>query len=411
MSDDFHLLATLQSRSPAETDAMAARLAAFVSAGDVLALTGDLGAGKSQFARSFVRTKMADSQLDVPSPTFTIVQIYTSDTAQVAHADLYRLHDQAEVAELGFDDLLQGGPLLVEWPDKLPVYLQMMALLIRFEMAHDGTRVISFYGMLQWQSRLTDFLVPAPAMLLAAGRGTRMGAVSEHTPKPLVPVLGRTLLDRALDRLREAAALPAVVNVHHLPAHMLSHLGPLIAAGDVLLSDEQDDLLETGGGVVRAQDKLADIFAVINSDALWLDGPAGSAIAQLRAAFDMAHMDVLLLLVPMDIAMGAEGAGDYDVATIDEVPAGVQAIRSRDKTQPDSRADYLYGGIMITHKGAYNNAPLGAFSNKVIFDAAEKQGRLYGLVHDGRWMHVGTPEGLAEAEKALTHLAMDDDHD
>ena len=233
------------------------------------------------------------------------------------------------------------------------------------------------------------------AMVLAAGRGTRMGALSEHMPKPLVPVLGKPLLDRILAHLYATGIGPTVINVHHLADQLEAHLQSHLAKGDVVISDERDALLETGGGVKKALSLLGDdAFLVINSDALWVDGNAPT-LRRLQEAFDPAIMDVLLLTVKTDEAAGYDGVGDFISDTMKPGPVPVQFRGDA------AAAPVMYGGIQIVNPSLYDGTPDGAWSNREIFRKAAAKNRLYGLLHDGLWMHVGSPEGVTLAEARL----------
>ena len=106
--------------SQSETEGLAAKLAEVAKPGDLFALTGDLGAGKSTFARAFIRSLLSNPEAEVPSPTFTLVQAYDGPDYPVYHADLYRLHDPEEVYDLGLDDERSEAVMLIEWPDRLP---------------------------------------------------------------------------------------------------------------------------------------------------------------------------------------------------------------------------------------------------------------------------------------------------
>ena len=133
------------------------------------------------------------------------------------------------------------------------------------------------------------------AMVLAAGEGRRMRPLTEETPKPLLPLAGRTLLDHALDRVADAGIGEAVVNAHWLADQVAERIAARERPRCTLSQEEA--LLETGGGVVRALPRLgAAPFLVANGDAFWLDGPSPT-IARLARAFDPAEMDALLLLV------------------------------------------------------------------------------------------------------------------
>jgi MurNAc alpha-1-phosphate uridylyltransferase len=189
-----------------------------------------------------------------------------------------------------------------------------------------------------------------------------------------------------------------VVNVHHLADQIEDHLKHQIADGSVIISDERHELLETGGGTRRALKYLCkDPFFSINSDALWLDGTKPT-LKGMAEAFDPALMDVLLLMVPTEEATGYDGQGDFFVEETSEEPnVGPLEFRGDRETAP-----FMYGGIMISKPDLYQEEPEGSWSNLVIFRKALARGRLYGLVHQGLWMHVGTPEGIDAAEKILT---------
>ncbi|WP_062014719.1 tRNA (adenosine(37)-N6)-threonylcarbamoyltransferase complex ATPase subunit type 1 TsaE [Aureimonas sp. AU4] len=122
------------------TRRLAADLALAARPGDLLALQGDLGAGKSTLARAFLRALARDPELEVPSPTYTLVQLYDTQPP-AAHADLYRLGDEAEIEELGLVEVLEDGILLVEWPERAPSFTRHPGLRIRLRDAAGGGRV------------------------------------------------------------------------------------------------------------------------------------------------------------------------------------------------------------------------------------------------------------------------------
>lgn len=125
----------------AETEALGHRLAALARPGDVILLEGPIGAGKSCLARAFIRARLGRDE-EVPSPTFTLVQVYEADGVEIWHADLYRLTHSDEVWELGLDDAFTSAICLVEWPDRLGAHVPPDALRIRLEAQGDGRRAV-----------------------------------------------------------------------------------------------------------------------------------------------------------------------------------------------------------------------------------------------------------------------------
>jgi tRNA threonylcarbamoyl adenosine modification protein YjeE len=119
------------------TVALAVGLAAVLSPGDVVTLSGDLGVGKTTFARALIRHLAGDSTLEVPSPTFTLMQIYDLPGGPVAHADLYRVQAAEELVEMGFDDLGRDAIVLVEWPDRAAGFLPADRLDVELSLAAD----------------------------------------------------------------------------------------------------------------------------------------------------------------------------------------------------------------------------------------------------------------------------------
>ncbi len=232
--------------------------------------------------------------------------------------------------------------------------------------------------------------LPDTAMVLAAGLGTRLRPITDHRPKPLVEVGGRTILDRALDALAEAGVARSVVNTHYLGEMIAAHLAARTAP-QVELSPEAE-LLDTGGGVAHNLAALgAAPFFVVNADILWQEGPGGHALGRLAAAFDAERMDALLLLVPRSRAVGYDGPGDF-------LSAADGRLTRRGELPS---APYVFTGLQIVSPALFADAPAGAFSLNLLFDRAMSRGRLFGIEHTGRWLHVGTPEGLALAEAAL----------
>ena len=234
------------------------------------------------------------------------------------------------------------------------------------------------------QARMTT------AMVLAAGLGQRMRPLTADRPKPLVEVDGRALIDRVLDRLAAGGIETAVVNVHYLGEQIIDAL----AARErprIVISDERGELLDTGGGVAKALALLGDApFFVHNSDSIWTEGVEDN-LQRMRKYWDGARMDCLMLLAMTTTSTGYDGRGDF---TMDS--QGRVSRRGEHEVAP-----FAFTGVSIMHPRLFEDAPAGAFSLNRLWDRAIAAGRLYGLRLEGRWMHVGSPLGLAEAEQAL----------
>jgi MurNAc alpha-1-phosphate uridylyltransferase len=234
-------------------------------------------------------------------------------------------------------------------------------------------------------------------MVMAAGLGNRMRPVTDTRPKPLVTVAGRTLLDHALDRLKEAGIRQAVVNVHYLADQIETHLAGYEGLG-IVISDERDELLETGGGVLRALPRLGAEFLVMNSDSLWLERGTRN-LSRLMDTWDPARMDILLLLAPITRTLGYEGRGDFHMASDARLA----------RREPGGSAPYVYAGVGILKAGLFAGGeplPEGPFSLNVLFDRAIAAERLYGLELDGEWLHVGTPAAIRAAEERIATAAL-----
>jgi MurNAc alpha-1-phosphate uridylyltransferase len=228
------------------------------------------------------------------------------------------------------------------------------------------------------------------AMLLAAGLGTRMKPLTDTRPKPLVEVAGRTLVDRVLDKLVIQGVTRAVVNVHHFADQMVAHLAKRKDL-EIIISDERDLLLETGGGVIKALPLLGDEpFFAINTDVTWAT-PGDTTFVKMAEAYDPNEMDALLLLADMGATMGFRGQGDFYLAHDGHL------VRRGDKPT----APYVFAGTHITRAGLLRGYKPGPFSANVYWNAMGRAGRLYGTVMAPFWMHVGDPAGRDEAEARL----------
>ena len=236
--------------------------------------------------------------------------------------------------------------------------------------------------------------VPETAMVMAAGLGKRMRPLTATRPKPLIKVAGKALIDHVFGRLRAAGVRRAVVNVHYLADAVEAHLKNHVRDIEVVISDERGRLMETGGGLVQARDLIGDKpFLVVNSDNLWLDGPT-DAIRALAAAWDDARMDALLLLVPLARANCHGGQGDFHL----DAQGRISGWR-----KPGRVAPFVYTGVQILSPRVIADWPEGPFSTRLFWERAIEAGRAYGLVHQGLWFDVGTPQAIKATEAMLAN--------
>ncbi len=222
-----------------------------------------------------------------------------------------------------------------------------------------------------------------PLMIFAAGFGTRMRELTATRPKPLIPVAGQALIDRALDLARAAGMAPVVVNTHYLGGQIAAHL----RGRDIAISDETDAILETGGGLRKALPLLgAGPVMTLNPDAVFR-GP--NPLTLLARAWDSRRMDALLLTLPRHLARGRQGPSDF--------VADAEGRLARAK----GAEGVVYLGAQVIAPAGLHAIPEAAFSLNRLWDAMSAAGRLHGLPYPGAWCDVGSPEGLAEAEAML----------
>jgi MurNAc alpha-1-phosphate uridylyltransferase len=236
--------------------------------------------------------------------------------------------------------------------------------------------------------------VPHTAMVMAAGLGKRMRPLTATRPKPLVEVAGKALLDHVLERLKSAGVRKVVVNVHYLADSVEAHLASRAHGLEVAISYERSLLLETGGGLVQAAPLIdSDPFLSVNSDNLWVDGPADT-LRLLASHWDDQQMDALLLLVPLARAKNHGGMGDFHMDR-----SGRLRRRQRSHVAP-----FVFTGIQMVSKRLLRDAPEGAFSTNIFWDRAIEEGRCFGAVHQGLWFDVGTPAAIPVTEAALQNV-------
>jgi MurNAc alpha-1-phosphate uridylyltransferase len=233
-------------------------------------------------------------------------------------------------------------------------------------------------------------MTPRSAMVLAAGLGTRMRPLTDERPKPLIEVAGKALIDYSLDRFAAFGVAKAVVNIHHFPDMLVAHLSQRNAP-EIVISDERSLLLETGGGLKKARAALepGPVFCT-NTDAILVDAPGEEACRALARRWDNDSMDALLLLSSHENASGYAGAGDFDLDT-----------DGRIRFREGPRAPYIFTGLQILSLSLLDGAPDGPFSTRLLWEKANAEGRLFGTVYRGRWMHVGDPGAIRVAESRL----------
>ena len=227
---------------------------------------------------------------------------------------------------------------------------------------------------------------PSACMILAAGFGTRMGAMTQHSPKPMIEVAGKPLLGHALDQARNAGAKRIAVNTHYLAEQIAQHLADQT---DVAVLHESPDILDSGGGVFNALGALGQApFWVLNSDNIW---SGSNPLTRLAQAWDPARMDALMLLVPLDQTIGREGSDHLGIG-----PSGAISFSS---------GDLVYTGAQIISPSVFDGCKAGAFPIRPIWEGLARKGRLHGVLYDGQWADVGHPEGIALAEDMLKGCA------
>ncbi|MCR9242035.1 MAG: nucleotidyltransferase family protein [Rhodobiaceae bacterium] len=231
------------------------------------------------------------------------------------------------------------------------------------------------------------------AMIMGAGHGTRMAPLTDDKPKPLVRFMGKPLIDHALARLSAAGVDEVVVNVHAHADLLEAHL-KRVPTPKIVISDERDELLDTGGGVKKARPLLGDDpIITFNSDSVWIEGRRPT-LTRMMEAWDPEHMDALLMIASATNTIGEVRRGDFTME-----PDGRLVRREEQSVAP-----FMFAGVQIVNPALFDEGPDGAFSTNLIWDKAIERGRLFGLRMEATWMHVGTPDDLADAERFLRDL-------
>lgn len=225
--------------------------------------------------------------------------------------------------------------------------------------------------------------IPNDAFILAAGKGTRLRPYTDDKPKPMVDVAGKPILHHTVEKLEKIGVKNITINLYYLGDRIKNYFKNW--RGVQINFSEETELLETGGGIKLALNTIKnDAFYIINGDALWSDGENGEdALLQLAEAWDPTKMDILLLLQPVSDMNLTEGVGDYNINDDGTITR-----------TPDQSGKYMFTGLRISNKGIFKDTPEGAFSYLQCMDAAQQNGRLYGVEYKGQWHHISTPQDL-----------------
>lgn len=232
--------------------------------------------------------------------------------------------------------------------------------------------------------------MPDSAMIFAAGFGKRMRPITDTIPKPLVKVAGKALIDYTLENFANAKVDNLVVNTHYFPEKVYSHVSGRKYGNSKITISHEDEILETGGGIVKALTYLGHKpFFSANSDVIILDNAGSSYLDRLAKFWNPEKMDVLMLLQPLERAIGYDESGDFCLSSDGVV------------NKPDSGRNYVYTGTQIIKPELFNGFKEEPFSLRVIYNNLILNGRISGIVHDGDWLHIGTPEGIKIAEEFM----------
>ena len=231
---------------------------------------------------------------------------------------------------------------------------------------------------------------PDHAFILAAGRGTRLKPYTDTTPKPMVLIDEKPILEHTLRKLKNAEISNVTINLNYLGNVIETYFKG--CTSPTITFSKEDILLDTGGGVKKALHTMENKpFFIINGDALWEEDKEHAVFDQLSDAWSADRMDILLLLQPINDKSFSESSGDYDI------DAQGKAVRSLNKT-----GRYMFSGIRIASPHIFDNTPDGAFSFLELMDAAEQAGRLYATVHEGEWYHISTAADLERVNDLIS---------
>lgn len=236
------------------------------------------------------------------------------------------------------------------------------------------------------------------AMVFGAGLGTRMKELTKDKPKPLIEVNHKSLIDYTLDNLVLSGIRKVVVNSFYQYEKLENHLASYEKQNpniEIVISREEERL-ETGGGIVKALKYLGTSFFTLNSDVILVNGEE-KALDRLRNFWDPSKMDLLLLLQPLEKAIGYNGEGDFIISS--EENGYLQSSKGKEGSKK-----YVYTGIQIIKSelfSLYRDGDIFSLSEIYKKFISKDNGRIRGLVHDSGWLHVGDKEGISKASGYL----------
>ncbi len=232
---------------------------------------------------------------------------------------------------------------------------------------------------------------PPDAILLAAGLGTRMRPLTDTMPKPLIKVAGMPLIERVLRNCLEEGLSRFVVNAHYHADQIAAFVDAVpvrLPAAQATLSRENDQPLETGGGVKKALTLIdTDPVLAMNTDAFWPQG-SDRPIARMQERFARADADAVLLCVQPHRALGFRRSHDF-------------CLNPKGEITNDQGAPVIFAGAALLSRALFDDTPEGPFSLNMLFERAHQAGRLAGVLLDAPWYHVGDPQALDETNARL----------
>ena len=232
------------------------------------------------------------------------------------------------------------------------------------------------------------------AMIMAAGYGTRMKPLTNNISKAMVRLNGKPLINHMLQRLANVGIKKAIVNVHAFAPHLISHLNSLNLDLEIVISDETNLLLETGGGVVKALPMLGQKpILICNIDSIWIEFEP--VLEKLINAWKPDYMDELLLCSKAEWSLGYSGKGDFDF--------GKNNSLTRRSNQ---KSDYIYAGVQVFKPVLAKPYKVEKFSRNKIWNESLKRKKIYGFQLPGYWMHVGDPYSLIAAEAVINQVKL-----